>query len=167
MSGRDVNIKMQNSININRFLDKVNAMTGPLSLRERVRVRAEMTPKIPKHIIVRSRELRKNSTDAEQLLWRLLRNRQLAGAKFRRQYPVGKFILDFYCVDHRLAIELDGGQHSHPKNKAADIGRTKILAAKGITVLRFWNNEILANTEGVLEVIWKTLTPALSLRERG
>ncbi|NIR02743.1 MAG: DUF559 domain-containing protein [Gemmatimonadales bacterium] len=97
----------------------------------------------------------------------MLRNRHLAGAKFRRQHPVGPYILDFYCAQARLAIELDGGQHSEAAQQRRDARRTRVLEAQGVRVLRFWNNEVLAETEAVLETIWNALTQTLSQGERG
>ena len=104
----------------------------------------------------RARALRKNLTDAEKLLWRRLRNRQLAGWKFRRQHPVGPFIVDFVCLEKKLVIEVDGGQHS--TNLKEDIKRSNYLKNKGYRVLRFWNNEVLQEGESVLKVILKSLS---------
>ncbi|MDA8170936.1 MAG: endonuclease domain-containing protein [Nitrospiraceae bacterium] len=122
---------------------------------------------IPKELLQACRDLRRNSTDAENLLWRLLRGRQLNGAKFRRQHPIGHFILDFYCDELKLAIELDGGGHAEEKQKLYDEQRTRALEGEGIKVLRFWNNDVLTRTEAILETIWDSLTPALSQRARG
>ncbi len=102
----------------------------------------------------RARNLRQRSTDAERLLWRHLRDRQLAGLKFRRQHPLGNFIVDFVCVEHQLVIELDGGQHATQQQE--DAHREAFLMGLGYRILRFWNNEVLGNTEGVLEAIVKT-----------
>ncbi|MCG3197115.1 MAG: hypothetical protein GHCLOJNM_01599 [bacterium] len=113
------------------------------------------------------RQLRREQTDAEQLLWSLLRDRRFLGFKFRRQHPIEPYALDFYCHEARLAIELDGGQHNEPDARARDERRTAFLEAQGIRVLRFWNNEMLTNTEGVLEVMQEALSPTLSQRERG
>ena len=88
-------------------------------------------------------------------MWHLLRNRALKNAKFRRQHPVGKYILDFYCVECKLAVELDGSQHGEQINY--DTQRDAWLVKQGITVLRFWNNQVLAETEAVLEAIWTAL----------
>jgi adenine-specific DNA methylase len=146
-----------------------------LSLRESVRVREEnavsFKPPIPDNLLQACRDLRKNSTDAEKLLWQFLRDRRLNGVKFRRQHPVGRFILDFYSHEFKLAIELDGGGHNEQQQKHYDEQRTKALEGEGIRVLRFWNHEVLQKTENVLEVIWeavskKPLTPALSQWER-
>jgi very-short-patch-repair endonuclease len=108
---------------------------------------------VPHQLLARARELRQTATDAETLMWKLLRNRQLGGAKFRRQHPIGPFILDFYCQQAKLAIELDGGGHTEPEQARYDAARSAALAGEGITVLRFWNNDVLKNTEGVLETI--------------
>ena len=96
----------------------------------------------------RARELRRNATDAESRLWFRLRDRQLFGLKFRRQHRIGPYIADFYCDECELVVELDGGQHADMA--AADARRTAYLEGKGLQVLRFWNNDVLANTEGVL-----------------
>src|SRR5699024_7985983 len=86
-----------------------------------------------------ARQLRQDSTDVEQMLWRQLRGRRLQGWKFRRQHPIGAYVLDFYCAEARLAVETDGGQHG--ENKAYDDRWTDWLVKRGIRVLRFWNNE--------------------------
>lgn len=91
--------------------------------------------------------------DAEALLWSLLRNRRLANAKFRRQHVIAPYIVDFYCAEHRLAIELDGGQHSEQQDY--DQRRDAFLEQKNITVLRFWNHQMLNETEAVLEAIYR------------
>ena len=98
-----------------------------------------------------ARELRNNSTDTERLLWRYLKNRQVVGVKFRRQQPIEAYIVDFVSFDKRIVIELDGGQHA--ENEEYDGQRDACLYANGFVVLRFWNNEIIENIEGVLEVI--------------
>jgi very-short-patch-repair endonuclease len=98
-----------------------------------------------------AKALRTNFTDTERLLWKYLRAKQMQGCKFRRQEPIGSYIVDFVCQEKRIVIEVDGGQHS-TENKR-DNKRDKWLKGQGYKVLRFWNNEVLANTEGVLEVI--------------
>ncbi len=100
----------------------------------------------------RARRLRRAMTDAESKLWFALRRDQLQGLSFRRQHPVGPYTLDFYCPALRLAIELDGGQHAE-QTREADRKRTLWLAEKGIVVLRFWNNDVLQNLEGVWDEI--------------
>jgi very-short-patch-repair endonuclease len=97
----------------------------------------------------RARRLRGNMTDAESRLWRALRRGQLNGYHFRRQHPVGPFTLDFYCPSLRLAIELDGGQHA-AQQKQADERRTRFLLEKNIAVVRYWNNDVFGNFQGVL-----------------
>ena len=94
-------------------------------------------------------------TEQEKLLLNILRNNQFYGFKFRRQVPIGDYVVDFVCEAHNLIIELDGGQHNNPENIEKDIQRTKFLESKGYKVLRFWNNEIDNNVDGVCEVIYK------------
>jgi very-short-patch-repair endonuclease len=105
----------------------------------------------------RARELQRNQTDAEERLWNRLRGRRLAEARFVRQYQIGNFIADFACRSLRLAIELDGGQHSESERDAA---RTRIIEAHGYRVIRFWNNEVMENIEGVLQLIARELAIA-------
>jgi len=102
-----------------------------------------------------AKALRRNQTDAERVLWFQLRGRRLDGLKFKRQVPIDKYIVDFCCSEARLIIELDGGQHA--TRISEDENRTRILEAMGYLVLRFWNNDVLQNTEGVLEEILNTL----------
>jgi len=97
-----------------------------------------------------ARKLRREMTDAERCLWSHLRTSQLCGAKFTRQFPVGDHVVDFACRRLRLAIECDGGQHS---GSTTDEARTRAIEAHGYRVIRFWNHDILANTDGVLETI--------------
>ncbi len=99
------------------------------------------------------RTLRQEQTDAEQLMWLMLRDRRLLDLKFRRQHQVKLYVLDFYCHDLRLAIELDGGQHNEPETREKDKTRTQFLEDQGIRVLRFWDHEVLKETEAVLEAI--------------
>ena len=106
-------------------------------------------------LTLRARQLRRQATDAETRLWQQLRNRQLVGAKFRRQVPVGGYILDFYCLEAKLGIELDGGQHL--QQEAYDHKRTEDLAGLGIRVLRFWNDAVLTEIEAVVRVILEEL----------
>jgi very-short-patch-repair endonuclease len=117
---------------------------------------------------VRARDLRHNLTEAETLIWYHLRNRRFLGLKFRRQHPVGDFIADFACVELGLVIELDGGQHVE---QAENDGKRAVrMQELGFTTLRFWNHEVLSETEAVLEKlrqVAQTLTPTLSRkRER-
>jgi formamidopyrimidine-DNA glycosylase len=101
--------------------------------------------------VARARELREATTDAEKALWRRIRSRQLFGIKFRRQHPIGHYIVDFYSDELKLAVELDGGQHA--SSSEHDRARTEDLKRRGIRVLRFWNNEVLGNLDGVLQRI--------------
>jgi len=117
---------------------------------------------------VRARELRGSQTDAESLLWSRLRNRQLSNLKFRRQRPIANYIADFACLEIGLVIELDGGQHV--EQAVYDRKREEEMKRAGFQTLRFWNHEVLNETEAVMERIRQvaetlTLTPALS-RER-
>ena len=105
--------------------------------------------------IRKARNLRVDSTDVERLLWSHLRGRRLRNFKFRRQQPIGGYIVDFVCVETRLVIELDGGQHS--ELAAQDAHRTTMLEKNGFRVVRFWNDEVLKNLEGVLEEILQQL----------
>jgi len=104
--------------------------------------------------VKRAKSLRKEPTEAEKKLWRLLRSRQLNGAKFKRQQPIGPFIADFVCHERRLIIEADGGQHAESQT---DQRRTHFLNSAGYRVLRFWNSDILGNPEGVFQIIAETL----------
>ncbi|MEJ1336401.1 MAG: DUF559 domain-containing protein [Candidatus Sedimenticola sp. (ex Thyasira tokunagai)] len=106
-------------------------------------------------LINNARELRHNQTDAEMLLWSKLRKRQLNGCKFRRQFPVHPYIVDFACLSERLIIELDGGQHA--EQKAYDEKRTAYLESKGFRLLRYWNNEVLGQLQEVVDDIQNQL----------
>ncbi len=100
-----------------------------------------------------ARRMRKAPTVAEQTLWRVVRNRRLAGFKFRRQHPFGGFILDCYCPTARLVVELDGDSHADDEGKRRDWERTKYLKRRGLLVLRFWNIELAENEEAVIDRI--------------
>jgi len=102
-----------------------------------------------------ARNLRRRATDSEKVLWRRLRDRGLSDRKFRRQHPIGRYVVDFVNLNHRLVVEIDGGQHATQTND--DQQRTKFLAAKGFRVLRFWNNDVLTNIEGVLQTTENSL----------
>ena len=103
----------------------------------------------------RSRGLRTNSTDAERKLWGALRGRQLNGFKFRKQVEIDGYVVDFLCAEKRLIIEVDGGQHT-PERDAA---RTAYLESQGFRIVRFWNNGVLENLDGVWSMIEKALDP--------
>lgn len=117
----------------------------------------------------KSRELRRNATEAERKLWQSISARKLAGVRFNRQFPVGQFICDFVSREHRLVIEIDGGQHALARSY--DDRRTRFLEAQGYTVIRFWNNEVMDNLDGVLMRIEQTLanmpSPSPSCRREG
>ena len=108
-----------------------------------------------------ARKLRRTSTDAENRLWSYLRGRRFEGAKFLRQFPIGRHVADFACRDSHLAVELDGGQHAPD----TDAPRTEIIEAFGYRIIRFWNNDVLENTDGVLEAIRQELLLARNLRD--
>jgi len=119
-----------------------------------------INPPLPTQTRNLARKLRGNQTDAEQRLWYHLRAGRLGGYKFRRQYEFPPYVVDFYCVAVKLAIELDGSQHRYE----VDAARTKYLRTQGVEVVRFWDNDVLSNTDVVLESIVallqrRTLTP--------
>ncbi len=111
--------------------------------------------RVPIYTKTFARQLRSEMTDAQSYLWQRLRSRQIHGLKFRRQHPVGKFILDFACIEAKLIIEVDGAQHN--EMQIQDNQRTAWLEAQGWKVLRFWNNEVLQNIEGVLVEVLNAL----------
>ncbi len=112
-----------------------------------------------KTILNNAKQLRKNSTDAERILWNILRANRLNGLHFKRQQPIGNYVVDFVCFAHKLIIELDGGQHSELENILKDTKRTNFLENNGFKVIRIWNNEIFENIEGVVEFILNSLAP--------
>ena len=106
-----------------------------------------------------ARNLRKNATIQERRLWNLLKNRQFRNLKFKRQQPVGDYIVDFICKEVKIIIEIDGGQHNEPKNIEYDKTRTEFLNSLGYKVIRFWNNEIYENIDGVLLRLNQEINP--------
>jgi very-short-patch-repair endonuclease len=100
----------------------------------------------------RARQLRQSSTDAERRMWS--RDRRLSRYRFRRQHPIGDFTVDFACTEYRIVVEIDGGQHS---DNPLDTNRTAWLEIQGWRVIRFWNNDVLSNTSGVMETILRSL----------
>ena len=102
-----------------------------------------------------ARHLRKNQTDAEKILWQRIRRRQIGGHRFRRQHPIGNYIVDFFCFEQGLVIEVDGGQHLEQDDY--DRERTKWLESQGYRLLRFWNNEVQDEVEAVVQAIWEEL----------
>jgi len=121
-------------------------------LRGRVREGAPLTTEW-------ARDLRNHPTDAERRLWQCLRRHQFGGHKFRRQRPIGPYIVDFVCLEQQLIIELDGGQHLD--HQAYDSVRDRYLRDQGFQVLRFWNSDILTNFESVEQAIWTALQSPL------
>jgi very-short-patch-repair endonuclease len=109
--------------------------------------------------LVQAKRLRKDMTDAERRLWYRLRAHRFDSYKFKRQIPIGPYIVDFACLGQKLIIEVDGGQHADNSN---DMARDNYLKAEGFRVLRFWNNDVLRNTDGALEVILGALLEAPS-----
>jgi very-short-patch-repair endonuclease len=115
-----------------------------------------------------ARAMRHELTWAEKTLWRELKNRKLAGLKFRRQQPLGPYILDFYCPDLKLVVELDGGQHDFPEARDYDLARTQFVETEGLRVLRFWNSQVRENLPWVLELIRREVnTPHLNPLPQG
>jgi len=113
--------------------------------------------RLPLKITKNARELRNNMTDVEKLLWYRIRRKQLCGFRFRRQHPIGNYIVDFVCIKLKLIIELDGGQHK--EQHRYDAIRDQWLTEQGFAVQRFWNNEVLENIDGVLQTIYQYLPP--------
>jgi very-short-patch-repair endonuclease len=113
----------------------------------------------PSGTISRARELRKNATEAEKRMWRALRE-NFRGAKFRRQVPIGPYYADFFSFPAKLVIEVDGGQHGEAQDY--DARRTAFLESQGLCVIRFWNNDVLSNIEGVVTMIAESLSPSPS-----
>ena len=104
-----------------------------------------------------AKRLRRDATQAEQILWQQLRNRRLAGLKFRRQMPIGPYVVDFICLEQGLVIEVDGSQHGTQANQMHDEARTAYLNQQGFRVIRVWNNDVLSRIEVVLAHIWLSL----------
>ena len=120
---------------------------------------------VPSELLLFARELRKQQTDAEDLLWQVLRGRRFCGFKFRRQHPAAGYILDFYCREASLAVELDGGGHNDDVQHEHDEERTRDLKEAGIRVVRFWNHEVLNTTGDVLEALYVHLMEKQSKTE--
>ena len=107
--------------------------------------------------IDRARALRKRETWAEKLMWRWLRDRRFSGYKFRRQHPIGDYVLDFFCEEAELNIELDGSQHGFPNRRKHDEEREKFLKSRGIKTLRFWNSHLRRNAQSIRDTIFNEL----------
>ena len=115
----------------------------------------------------RARTLRKSISSAERLLWRGLRGRQVDGARFRRQHPIGIYIVDFVCLERRLVVEVDGGQHTEDDHIVSDARRDRWLGSEGYRVMRVSTTDVYSNLAGVLDTIWaalRDLPPARAAR---
>jgi very-short-patch-repair endonuclease len=110
--------------------------------------------KLDPQLLKFAKTMRSNATDAESLMWQLLRAKRFMNLKFRRQHVIAPYIVDFFCHELGLVIELDGGQHNTDDGRAYDFERTKLLEALGFRVVRYWNNDVLKNTESVLDNLW-------------
>lgn len=107
--------------------------------------------RIDPSLLEKSKELRSGATEVEKLIWSKIRDRKLGGIKFRRQHPMGSYIVDFVSLEKKLVVELDGGQHT--EDREYDRQRTRWIESRGFKVLRFWNSEVIENLQGVLEAI--------------
>ena len=105
----------------------------------------------------RARDLRRRQTEQEQFVWRRLRNRRFADFKFRRQFPLGNSIVDFVCLERRLILELDGGQHGESEQTRYDAARDAWLRSQGFKMLRFWNHQVISEWEMVEDTLWNEL----------
>ena len=112
----------------------------------------------PRPLTAIAKRLRKEMTDAERVMWRELRAHRFAGFKFKRQEPLGSYVVDFVCYEVKLIVDLDGGQHADQKE--ADEDRTRWLSSRKFRLVRFWNNDVLTNIAGVMHVIEKNLSPS-------
>ncbi|MBJ9957277.1 endonuclease domain-containing protein [Acinetobacter courvalinii] len=110
--------------------------------------------KLDPHLLEFAKTMRSNATDAENLMWQLLRAKRFMNLKFRRQHVIAPYIVDFYCHELGLVIELDGSQHGTDDGKEYDAERTTFLEALGLSVVRYWNHDVLKNTELVLGDLW-------------
>jgi adenine-specific DNA-methyltransferase len=124
-----------------------------LPWREGVRGRGTVIMKKSPMQIALTRKLRREQTDAEKALWAKLKSRQMEGVKFRRQHPLGPYIVDFISLERKIILEVDGGQHNEREARRRDEERVAWLKERGYRVLRFWNDEVLTNMNGVLEKI--------------
>ncbi|MFS2011383.1 endonuclease domain-containing protein [Azospirillum sp. CT11-132] len=113
-------------------------------------------PRAKKTALTQARGMRRIPTDAERKLWSLLRRRQIGGWYFRRQHPIPPYIADFACIEAKLVVEVDGGQHN---GSSYDAARDRRMKNTGWRVMRFWNTDVLSNPEGVARMIWEVLSP--------
>ncbi|CAM4119259.1 endonuclease domain-containing protein [Acinetobacter pragensis] len=114
-----------------------------------------MNNKLDPQLLIFAKSMRHTATDAEHLMWQILRAKRFMNLKFRRQHVIKQYIVDFYCHEIGLVIELDGSQHNTEDGKDYDAERTKFLEALGLTIVRYWNHEVLGRTDVVLEHLWK------------
>ncbi|CAB1222802.1 endonuclease domain-containing protein [Acinetobacter bouvetii] len=114
-----------------------------------------MNKKLDPQLLIFAKSMRHTSTDAENLMWQILRAKRFMNLKFRRQHVIASYIVDFYCHEIGLVIELDGGQHGTDDAIEYDAERTKFLEALGLTVVRYWNHDVLGRTDVVLEHLWE------------
>jgi very-short-patch-repair endonuclease len=121
------------------------------------RTRGQFLSVTPRKLTQIARTLRKRDTWAERLLWRWLRDRRFSAYKFRRQHPFGEHVLDFFCIDASLNIELDGSRHGFPGQRANDAARDAELERKGIKVLRFWNSRLRREGQSIRDTMWQVL----------
>jgi very-short-patch-repair endonuclease len=105
----------------------------------------------------KARNLRKEQTEQEKIMWSILRNRKFYGLRFKRQVPLGSYIVDFCCNEKKIVIEIDGGQHNEPSNISYDKQRTEFLETEGYKVIRFWNNDVSNNLEGIYQKLQKEI----------
>lgn len=122
--------------------------------------------KINPELLEFARNMRKNPTSAENFMWQILRSRRFAGFKFRRQHMIAPYIVDFYCHEIKLVIELDGSQHNDPQVQRSDQLRTEFLKSQNITVIRFWNHDVLQQSEQVLNYLWNVVHEIYSQQNR-
>lgn len=114
-----------------------------------------MNNKLDPQLLIFAKSMRHTATDAESLMWQLLRNKRFMNLKFRRQHVIAPYIVDFYCHELGLVVELDGGQHGTVEAVEYDAERTKFLEALDLTVVRYWNYDVLGRTDVVLEHLWE------------
>ncbi|MGQ0475421.1 MULTISPECIES: endonuclease domain-containing protein [unclassified Acinetobacter] len=117
-----------------------------------------MNKKLDPQLLIFAKSMRHTATDAEHLMWQLLRAKRFMNLKFRRQQVIEPYIVDFYCHEIGLVIELDGGQHNTEDGRTYDVERTQFLEALGLTVVRYWNSDVLGRTDVVLEDLWRVRT---------
>jgi very-short-patch-repair endonuclease len=141
-----------------------SSMSGDHDKSDRHAKRAHHLPQPPR-LLSYARRMRREPTDAEKKLWSRLRDRQIGGFKFRRQVPLGGYILDYFCKEAKLGVELDGGQHADAEEARYDAGRDEALRKLGVEVLRFPDDEAIKDTDAVLARILEIALARKALRE--